>query len=323
MTQDRLRQWKFHQRTVSLEGKYSGRTVKRLNSLAWNNPVEIMEHETEHFAITVDADPSLPSLPPELVSIIWGFCQLRPPRHYTAVLDLRRGLVSSQRTLSHRKSERKAICVAVERQPSCEGKAFIVEEADRFSGVLVEFKVHDCTGFPMFMSCGSTFAVHAHTNNRPCAQSTFETLPPCRTTIEECREAAKSPRKMLFHPFLEFSNSLQIGFEAAEDILIGSREKSFSIIQEPAMLVFDKPDSLPISFVGAYSDNEDFVLQNVYVAFDSLPSTMMKPAFSSASLEGATKSVAVLHTGNGDLPGTDHTLQEWTAERPRTMQTGN
>ncbi|ODA78053.1 hypothetical protein RJ55_06656 [Drechmeria coniospora] len=194
-------------------------------------------------------------------------------------------------------------------------RAFIVEEADRFSGVLVEFK-HDLGRLQLPAGEQGGFNIW----DTPCPP------PPERCFDEISRRIL--PRRLgtlQVHDCTGFPMfmSLQIGFEAAEDILIGSREKSFSIIQEPAMLVFDKPDSLPISFVGAYSDNEDFVLQNVYVAFDSLPSTMMKPAFPSASLEGATKSVAVLHTGNGDLPGTDHTLQEWTAERPRTMQTGN
>lgn len=78
-------------------------------------------------------------------------------------------------------------------------------------------------------------------------------------------------------------------------LLIGYDRTSFSVIKQPLTLIFDKPDSLPILCVGAYSEayseDEGLGLQDTNLCHERSPSIVMTMAssFWLASLERASR----------------------------------
>ncbi|POR32421.1 Uncharacterized protein TPAR_07376 [Tolypocladium paradoxum] len=327
----------------------------------------------------LDDLPRMPSLPPELRLKIWEFCASSPLQLYTAVSDLRDEMASSKQRkwssipLIEIKSWARSCQLECDDTPdnpiirltfdsrglrrierlskpqsrSSSGSdfnAFVVEAAERFSGVLVEFQLglarlqlptgeangfhiwdtpcppplkrcfsdlsnlpppchlgtvqlRACTGITFFMSSGSTYAVHAHTSNRLSAQSTFEALPTAQRKIVSWvyvpieggitkfgfSQVRKRPGNVTR------SQSFLLSTESAGNIFIGRHRTSFSVIKQPLTLIHDKPDGLPISFVGAYSEDEGHRLQDTNLSHERSPSTAITPSFSSASLERASR----------------------------------
>ncbi|KND94338.1 hypothetical protein TOPH_00723, partial [Tolypocladium ophioglossoides CBS 100239] len=158
-----------------------------------------------------------------------------------------------------------------------------------------------CIGMTFFIACNSIYAIHSHTNTQPFARSTLMTLAPRRRDEVAWVYVPIQGDIAEFWLNADRRQCFLFRLGPVRDAFIGPyimQLSNFVLVKRPLTLTYRKNGPMPISFLGAYSEEHRLQITTPPPTKYSPPPSLRNPYFSSASLKHASR-VRIFY-----LPGT-------------------
>ncbi|PON20766.1 hypothetical protein TGAM01_v210367 [Trichoderma gamsii] len=134
------------------------------------------------------------------------------------------------------------------------------DSASRAKSHLSTIDTRSTTGLTFFTCFARIWAIHAHTNRRPSAQSTFDMLSPkIQAFVHWIHVPFGSEDKLTAFGWshTEFNARFFLRLKLAGDIIVGStykmNDENVQLIQHPLTLIYERPDSEGVHVVGGHA----------------------------------------------------------------------
>ncbi|KND91539.1 hypothetical protein TOPH_03860 [Tolypocladium ophioglossoides CBS 100239] len=167
------------------------------------------------------------------------------------------------------------------------------------SSRLTTIQTRTCTGITFFISStGSLLGIHAHTSNQPSAQETFESLPRRQQNAvmwvyvpiwdEITAFGISEPRSKADRASVVSQTCVLVRLKLGGDVFVGpyhyKQPQRFLLTEQPLALIYEKPEIIPVSFIGIHSACHKAKQISLALPFHGSP-PFEKAYFSSAPLE--------------------------------------
>ncbi|PTB43846.1 hypothetical protein M441DRAFT_77018 [Trichoderma asperellum CBS 433.97] len=131
----------------------------------------------------------------------------------------------------------------------------------RTKSYLSTLNARTCNGITFFTCCNMIWAIHAHTSAQPSAQSTFKTLNPKQQAVAQWVYVPISSGDFITAFGWSYTDNQARFFlrlKLAGEVVVGSTSnitaENIQLIKQPSILIYERPDSQKITFVGGVAE---------------------------------------------------------------------